>query len=130
MASNTVGNPSMVAISETAGASGICTVVVTVDAKASLMPALREHAERGLEHFPTYAGYLGGALHLSADGTRLVQYLQWRSEAEYVACRDDPRWEQSPSTRLFREAARSGEAQVDARSFAVVATSTGSSGQL
>ena len=119
----------MVAISQTVGATSVCTVVVTVDAKASLIPSLREHAENGLEHFPTYPGYLGGALHLSADGTRLVQYLQWRSEAEYVACRDDPRWEESTSTRLFLEASRSGEAKVDARTFTVVATSAGSSSQ-
>ncbi|NNF27298.1 MAG: hypothetical protein HKN73_08770 [Gemmatimonadetes bacterium] len=99
-------------------------MIVTVDAEASLIPALREHAEGGLAAFSNYPGYLGGALHLSADGTRLVQYLQWRSEAEYLACLEDPRWEEMPSTRRFLDAAKNGEARVDARTFTVVAVSS------
>ena len=101
-------------------------MIVTVDADASLIPALRAHAEAGLARFPTFPGYLGGALHVSADGTRLVQHLRWRTEREYQACVDDPCWDDLPSTRHFLEAARSGEARVDARIFTVVATSPGS----
>ena len=73
----------------------------------------------GIEMFPSYEGYVGGALHISADGCRLVQYLQWTSEAAYRACVDNPSWDHLPSTRRFFDAVNSGDAKVDARIFRV-----------
>ena len=104
----------------------VCTVIVTVDAIDgaidNVMGDLVEHARAGIEeHFPRFAGYLGGALHVSADGTRLVQYLQWRSADDYVACRDDSSWHAIETTERFAAHARAGHARVDARVFTVVA---------
>ena len=107
----------------TTGRDDVCTVIVTVDADPDTMPHLRHHAVAGLDRFREYAGYLGGALHVSNDGSRLVQYLQWRSETDYRACVEDPAWDRLPSTALFLEAASTGEARVDARVFAVVEVS-------
>ena len=99
----------------------ICTVVVTVDGSPDVLDDLVEHARVGLERFPDYSGFLGGALHLSENGTRMIQYLQWESEATYVACRDDPRWDDLESTRLFAEHIGAGRAQMDVRLYAVIA---------
>ena len=99
-----------------------CTVIVTVDAPLELIPDLEAHARMGLERFPEYEGFLGGALHNSGDG-RLVQHLRWASEAEYRACMRDPAWDELPSTRAFMSAVESGRARVDARVYEVVATS-------
>lgn len=95
------------------------TVIVTLDAPAEVLGELKRHAEVGLDRFPGYPGFVGGALHLSDDGTRLVQYLQWRTEEEYLACANDPSWDELPSTGLFMEAWESGRAAVDARAFSV-----------
>lgn len=97
----------------------IHTVIVTLDAPAEVLARLKGHAEAGLNRFPGYPGFVGGALHVSADGTRLVQYLQWSSEEEYLACVNDPRWDELPSTKVFMEAFETGSAIVDARAFTV-----------
>jgi hypothetical protein len=97
----------------------ICTVIVTVDADPELMPALEAHARLGIERFPEFSGFLGGALHVSEDGGRLVQYLQWGSEVEYLECLNDPQWEQLESTVSFLDTVRAGEASLDARTFRV-----------
>ncbi len=110
----------MIEVRPTTGRDDVCTVIVTVDADTDFMPALRHHARMGLDQFPSYPGYLSGALHLSDDGTRLVQYLQWRSETDYRACVEDSAWDRFPSTAVFLEAASAGEARVDARVFVVV----------
>ena len=104
----------------------ICTIIVTVDAAQELLSVLSEHARLGLERFPEFPGFLGGALHLSEDQGRIVQYLQWASESEYRACIDDPSWDELPSTRTFMEAIHSGQARLDARVFQVEATSDAS----
>ena len=102
----------------------VCTVVVTVDADPSMLPTVVEHARLGVEeHFPRYDGFVGGALHVSGDGGRLVQYLQWASEEHYRRCRDDARWDDLPSTARFMALVGSGQATVDARTYTVVARS-------
>lgn len=101
----------------------VWTVIVTVDSDAQTMPVLERHARFGLDRFPDFEGFVSGALHVSEDGTRLVQCLQWRTEADYVACRDDSSWDAEPTAVAFMEAIDSGKASVDARGFKVVATS-------
>ena len=99
------------------------TVIVTLDAEPEKIPDLQIHAEEGLKRFPHFPGFVGGALHLSADGGRLVQYLQWRSEEEYRACIEDPVWKSLPSTQGFQQAIEEGEARMDLRIFSVVRVS-------
>lgn len=102
----------------------VCTVIVTVDAGADVMDDLATHARAGVEdHFRRYPGFIAGALHISRDGTRLVQYLQWASEADYLRCRDDHRWSSVDSTRRFMDLVERGRATVDARVYAITATS-------
>ncbi|GDY31747.1 antibiotic biosynthesis monooxygenase family protein [Gandjariella thermophila] len=40
-----------------------------------------------IKEFP---GYLSANLHLSLDGTKVINYVQWRSEADFKAMRDHP----------------------------------------
>ena len=95
------------------------TVIVTVDAAPSVLDEMENHARTGLEAFPEYPGFVSGALHRSADGARLVQYLQWSDEAAYLACRDDPRWDKTNSADRFMAHVTAGRATIDERSFAV-----------
>ncbi|RLW69671.1 MAG: hypothetical protein B6D68_01785 [spirochete symbiont of Stewartia floridana] len=106
-------------------ASGICTVIVTVDAPAETISEMEFHARDGLVRFKEYKGFVSGALHKSTDGKRLIQYLQWETEADHLACMNDPRWDDRPSTRRFMEHVESGGAQTDVRVYEVVSSSKG-----
>ena len=99
---------------------GLCTVIVTVDADPEVIPQLEAHAKEGLARFQDFDGFVAGALHRSADGARLVQYLQWETEADHLTCVNDPRWEELPSARHFMSLMESGKARVDVRTFDVV----------
>jgi len=100
-----------------------CTVIVTVDADPAVMVDLEPHARDGLRWFSDYEGFVSGALHKSADGTRLIQYLQWRTEEHHLACMNDPAWQEVPSARRFTELVESGRASIDVRIYDVVAAS-------
>jgi hypothetical protein len=99
----------------------VCTVIVTVDAEAGVLAEMEAHAREGLSRFAEFEGFLGGATHRSADGTRLVQYLRWQTEAHHLACMNDSRWDDLPSSRRFMELVQSGRASVDVRVYEVVA---------
>lgn len=105
--------------------AGLCTVIVTVDAASQVIAELEAHARYGLARFPDFAGFVAGALHRStgtgADGARLVQYLQWKTEADHLACVNDPRWDELPSTARFMELVASGQATIDVRTYDVLA---------
>lgn len=101
--------------------AGVCTVIVTVDADDSVLPDLIAHARAGLRMSVDWPGFLGGRLHVSRDGARLVQQQWWASEEAYVRWRDDPAWDDLASTRVFMSHVAAGRAQVDARVFDVVA---------
>lgn len=100
--------------------SDLCTVIVTVDADPTLMPDLEVHARDGLTRFAELDGFVSGALHKSEDGGRLVQYLQWKTKADHLACMNDARWDKIPSTQRFMDLVNSGQAKIDVRTYHVV----------
>ena len=102
--------------------SGVCTVIVTVDANLAIMPELEAHARYGLARFRELRGLVSGACHRSADGTCLAQHLQWETEADHLACVQHPQWDEIPSTRRFMELVDSGQATIDVRIYDVVAS--------
>lgn len=119
-----VHRASVGAVVQISSGRGVCTVVVTVDADAEVLDEMLEHARRGVTtYFGECEGFVAGAVHLSADRTRLVQYLQWESEAAYLRCRDDPKWDRLDSTRIFLDHVAAGRAVVDARLYEVLADS-------
>jgi hypothetical protein len=87
------------------------------------MDELVAHARVGIERFGEWAGFLDGALHVSEDGGRLVQYLRWASRWAYESCRDDPRWDELPSTARFMAIIASEDVSLDARIYEVVSRS-------
>ncbi len=101
--------------------SKFCTVIVTVDAPPNILAEMEPHASEGLARFTEFPGFISGALHKSTDGQRLVQYLQWESEADHLACMHDPRWDDLPSTRRFLELVQSGQANMAVHTYDVVA---------
>ena len=102
--------------------SGVCTVVVTVDADPDVLAEMERHARRGLDEFGRFKGFVSGALHRSTDGGRLIQYLQWQTEADHLACMNDPRWDDEESTKRFMDHVESGRASLDVRVYEIVKT--------
>lgn len=64
--------------------------LVTVMVRFSVQPAdnerLMEMSRRIMPLFSAQPGFISANLHVSQDRTELVQYLQWRSAADYYAC--------------------------------------------
>lgn len=105
--------------------SGLCTVIVTVDGAPEHLAEAAEHASQGLRRFAGFPGFVAGATHRSADGARLVQYLQWRSEADHQACMADPSWADDPSSQRFMAQMQAGQIAVDVRVYTVAAQAEG-----
>ncbi len=101
--------------------NNLCTVVVTIGAEAEVMAELEAYAKSGLQRFSEYEGFVSRALHKSTDGIRLIQYLQWESEAAHLKCMNHPMLNDVPSTKRLMEIVESGRARMVARVVDIVA---------
>lgn len=100
----------------------ICTVIVTVDGEDNEMRFVVNHASAGLDRFSSFAGFMAGATHLSEDGKRVIQYLQWESRETHEACMNHPSWDENESSKRFVEMMESGTIRVDVRIYDIVST--------
>jgi quinol monooxygenase YgiN len=60
---------------------------VTRETQQSLVDLLTEVTEKVMRHQP---GFISANIHASIDGTRVVNYAQWRSRGDFLAMLDDP----------------------------------------
>jgi heme-degrading monooxygenase HmoA len=60
---------------------------VTPERASELAELLRVATEETMRFVP---GFISANIHVSTDGTRVVNYAQWRSAAAYQAMFDDP----------------------------------------
>jgi quinol monooxygenase YgiN len=60
---------------------------VTRDDQQPLVDLLIEATEQVMRHRP---GFVSANIHASLDGTRVVNYVQWRSREDFQAMLDDP----------------------------------------
>jgi heme-degrading monooxygenase HmoA len=60
---------------------------VTRVTQQPLVDLLTEATEQVMRHQP---GFISANLHASLDGTRVVNYAQWRSREDFQAMLDDP----------------------------------------
>ena len=98
----------------------ICTVIVTVDGKVDEMTFVVNHASAGLDQFSSFAGFIAGATHLSDDGKRVIQYLQWESREAHEACMNHSSWNEDESSKRFIGMMESGTIRVDVRTYDIV----------
>jgi quinol monooxygenase YgiN len=61
--------------------------IVTREAQQQLVDLLVEATEQVMRHRP---GFVSANIHASMDGTRVVNYAQWRSREDFQAMLDDP----------------------------------------
>jgi quinol monooxygenase YgiN len=60
---------------------------VAPERASELAEALRVATEETVQYVP---GFISANIHVSTDGTRVVNYAQWRSAEAYQAIFDDP----------------------------------------
>jgi heme-degrading monooxygenase HmoA len=63
--------------------SNLVTVINVFETKPEQQQELIDQWIRLAEEVKREPGFIGAALHRSADGTRVINYAQWRSEADY-----------------------------------------------
>jgi hypothetical protein len=63
------------------------TFSVTGDNQQPLVDLLIEATEQVMRHRP---GFVSANIHASLDGTRVVNYAQWRSREDFQAMLEDP----------------------------------------
>lgn len=63
--------------------SDLITLINVFETQPELQQTLIEQWIRFAEEVKKEPGFIGAALHRSADGTRVINYAQWRSEADY-----------------------------------------------
>lgn len=61
----------------------LVTLINVFETKPEQQQALIDQWIRFTEEVKKEPGYIGTALHRSKDGTRVVNYAQWRSEADF-----------------------------------------------
>jgi quinol monooxygenase YgiN len=60
---------------------------VSPDKQAELADLLVRATEETMQHLP---GFVSASIHRSVDGTKVINYAQWRSEADFAALKDNP----------------------------------------
>jgi quinol monooxygenase YgiN len=61
----------------------LVTLINIFETKPEQQQALIDQWIRFVEEVKDEPGFIGAALHRSTDGTRVINYAQWRSEAAY-----------------------------------------------
>ena len=62
----------------------LTTLINVFETTPEQQPELIEHWIRFVEAVKEEPGLIGTALHRSTDGTRVINYAQWRSQAEWA----------------------------------------------
>ena len=99
----------------------VATVIVLMTIDPADQQALVALAEAAQPIFARQPGFVAAALHRSGDGTRVVQYLQWRSLADSQACMESPDW-QGREGADFMGFLQAGKATMEVHDYTVVAT--------
>ncbi len=60
---------------------------VAPENQEKLVALLIEATERTMKHLP---GFVSASIHRGLDGTKVVNYAQWRSRADFEALRENP----------------------------------------
>ena len=63
----------------------LVTLINIFETRPEQQQALIDRLSRFAEEVKEEPGFIGTALHRSTDGTHVVNYAQWRSEADYAS---------------------------------------------
>lgn len=98
----------------------VFTVMVRLTVKPERQRELVDLSARMIPLFQRQPGFISLSLHRSLDGTQVVTYLQWRSQADHAACQASP--EVIGSGREFMRFIETGAATIEVLPYEVVAS--------
>lgn len=61
---------------------------VSPEKQTELADLLVRATEETMRHLP---GFVSASIHRSLDGTKVINYAQWRSQADFAALKDNPK---------------------------------------
>jgi quinol monooxygenase YgiN len=61
---------------------------VSPDKQTELADLLVRATDETMRHLP---GFISASIHRSVDGTKVINYAQWRSQADFAALKDHPK---------------------------------------
>ncbi len=100
--------------------SASCTVIVRFEVGPSDQQQLVDLCLQNLSVFQAQPGFVSGTLLRSSDGSAVVNYLLWRSEADHLACMNSP--EVAARGKALVDFLGAGRATLEVKVYEVVAS--------
>lgn len=100
------------------------TVLVLCDCKPGDIEEATRLAKEMIPVFAKQPGFVSASLHVSEKRDRFVQYLQWRTVADHLACQKSEDWK-APGASAFWRLMQEGKVKVDAQVYDVAAVLDG-----
>jgi len=91
------------------------TVLVTLRVPEGRQEDILRLAEANLPIFARQPGFVSAKVYRSQDGTRVLTWLQWASQADHEACMLSPDWAQCDPR--FTSLLDRGTIQMDVRTY-------------
>lgn len=91
------------------------TVIFDVSVDPSEQGELLAIMSRAAPVFARQPGFVSSSLHRSRDGSRVLNYLQWRTQADHEACMTSA--EVAAAGKDFMTFAESGRARFEVRTY-------------
>ena len=94
------------------------TVIVDTKFPGESHEKVLEIIQDSLKYFAKKKGFVSASIHVSREKGRLVNYLQWETFEDHLACANDPDWAKDCSELM--NLLESGEIQMDVQVYDVV----------
>jgi len=101
----------------------VYTVIVRLKNAGVDMGELTEAARGGLAVFSRQPGFVSMTIHRSRDGSELLTYLQWRTEADHIACTRSP--EVMAQSGDMMQLLQSGRVSMEMQTYEVIESTEG-----
>ncbi len=97
--------------------NGVFTVLVEFHTTPETQGEVLDTLIAGADLFPSQPGFVSQHFHRSHDGARVLCYVQWRSEADHLACYQSP--DVAARGKAVNDLVESGKATMEVRTYDV-----------
>ena len=94
------------------------TVLIVCDTDPDSFDEVAERAKAAMPIFAKQPGFVSASLHLSENKNRLIQYLQWETVEDHVACQTADDWK-APEATAFWQLVEEGKMKVDPQIYTI-----------
>ncbi len=98
----------------------LCTAIVRFEVGPDDQSELIDLCQQNLSVFKAQPGFVSGTLLRSSDGSAVVNYLRWRSEADHLACMNSP--DVAARGKALVDFLEAGRATLEVKTYEMVAS--------